>query len=185
MAKKQWKAIRNYEGLYEVSNAGEVRSVDREIRNAVGVSRTYKGRLLRPRTISSGYLQVLLCQAGTTEARLVHRLVAEAFLANPNRLPVVMHVDDNKHHNQSSNLQWGTYQDNVLDMISKGRVPKRPPKPPRVRKPPKPSKLADGQVKKIEKLLAKGMEQKEVANLFDVSQTTICRINLGLYRTNH
>lgn len=99
-----WKDIEGYEGLYQVSNMGRVRSLDRE--DALG--RRRKGRVLAGGLNGKGYLMVRLCRDGYVENKYIHRLAAKAFLDNPDNFPQVNHKDENKTNNAVSNLEWCT-----------------------------------------------------------------------------
>ena len=101
-----WKDIENYEGLYQVSNFGRVRSLDRVVRRNKGFG-LCKGRVLKPR-LPAGYCQVSLCKQNNVSQFLVHRLVAEAFVPNPDNLPQVNHKDEVKTNNRADNLEWCT-----------------------------------------------------------------------------
>jgi len=107
-----WKDIEDYKGLYQVSNLGRVRSLDR-----VDANKHYrKGRVIAYSISSSGlgYRQVSLWRDGNRENRLVHRLVASAFLDNHDNLPQVNHKDENKENNAVSNLEWCSESYNVM-----------------------------------------------------------------------
>ena len=106
MKEEIWKAVDGYEGLYEVSNFGRVKGVDRVIINSDGVKRLWKGRVLRPAKGSNGYFFCNLCKNGKTENKCIHRLVAETFIPNPSNLPQVNHKDENKENNCVDNLEW-------------------------------------------------------------------------------
>lgn len=99
-----WKDINGYEGLYMVSNMGNVKSLN--------YSRTGKERVLNTEVRKDGYLMVTLCKDGKTKGYTVHRLVAKAFISNPNGYPVVNHKDCNPLNNRSDNLEWCTYSYN-------------------------------------------------------------------------
>lgn len=105
-----WRDIDGYEGLYQVSNLGNVRSVDRYTNCGNGSGLKYKqlkkGIMLKPCITNSNYKQVLLCNNGIMKAKKVHRLVAETFIPNPNNLPEVNHKDENKLNNCINNLEW-------------------------------------------------------------------------------
>ncbi len=98
-----WKSINGYDGLYEVSNYGRVRSLDHY--DCLG--RLQRGRVLKPQRDGKGlYLHIGLWKDGKSKPRNIHRLVAEAFIPNPNNLPEVNHKDENKLNNSVSNLEW-------------------------------------------------------------------------------
>ena len=111
-----WKPVKNYEGLYEVSNFGRVRSLDRYVRLG-GKQKSNqlvlkKGKILSERDNGHGYKAVHLTVNQITKDKYVHRLVAQAFLDNPNNLPEVNHKDENKANNCLDNLEWCTSQYN-------------------------------------------------------------------------
>ena len=105
-----WKDVDGYEGLYQVSNYGNVKSVKREGKNG----RNYGGNVLKPSLNKScGYLTVGLSSGGFTKTFLLHRLVAEAFIPNPSSKKEINHIDGNKHNNHISNLEWNTRLENM------------------------------------------------------------------------
>lgn len=102
----QWKAIEGYAGLYEVSDEGLVRSLPR-----CGTVNT--ARHISPVMDKDGYQAVTLRNKGRHTFKL-HRLVAKAFVPNPNNKPQVNHIDGNKRNNKASNLEWVTNSENIL-----------------------------------------------------------------------
>ena len=110
---EEWKSIPGYEGLYEVSNLGRVRSLDRYIKYSNGQIRLHKGRILNPSKDTNGYLKVLLKCNTKCKTITVHRLVALTFLPNPDNLPCVNHKDEDKTNNRVENLEWCTQQYNL------------------------------------------------------------------------
>ena len=108
-----WKDIKGYEGLYQVSDDGQVRSlgVSYYIRPNCLVQK--KGKVLLPE-LTKGYLRVQLRKDGYAKHYLVHRLVAEAFIPNPDNLATVNHKDENKVNNAVDNLEWMSNKDNIL-----------------------------------------------------------------------
>jgi hypothetical protein len=88
-----WRPISGYEGFYEVSDNGEVRN-----------SRT--GRILKQKVERNGYVRVHLSKDGTARSLLLHRVVANTFIPNPNGLLTVNHLDEDKTNNRLSNLEW-------------------------------------------------------------------------------
>jgi len=109
-----WKDIKGYEGLYQVSNIGRVKSLKRIVIRKDGSKLSVKERILKPLTRPNGYLQVHLSNyRGKGKYPLIHRLVCEAFHENPENKPCVNHIDENKTNNVVSNLEWCTYEENI------------------------------------------------------------------------
>lgn len=108
-----WKDIREYEGLYQISNLGRVKSVNRKVECGVRVI-TIKEKIRKLNPNGNGYLNLLLHKEGVKKAHRVHRLVAEAFLPNPFNLPEVNHKDGNKLNNSVDNLEWCTKSHNEI-----------------------------------------------------------------------
>lgn len=100
--KELWATIKGYEGLYEVSNYGNVRSL-----------KYGKIKYLKPSNNGNGYNQVILCKNGKTKQFTVHRLVANAFIENPLNLPQINHKDENKLNNKVENLEWCDSRHNI------------------------------------------------------------------------
>ena len=115
-ANEVWRPIGGWEGLYKVSNKGQVRSLDYWYMHTGRwyVKRLvfHKGRIMKQQE-NKGYLIVKLNKEGKCITRQVHRLVAETFIPNPNNLPVVNHKDENPKNNNVSNLEWCTQGYNV------------------------------------------------------------------------
>ena len=103
--REEWRPLRNYEGLYEVSNMGRVKSVERTARNGRGY-RTVVERILKPGKNSKGYLYVHLCKDGKIKKYYVHRLVATAFLENQEGYTEVNHINEDKSDNRADNLEF-------------------------------------------------------------------------------
>lgn len=115
-----WKPVRNYEGLYEVSNLGHVRSLTRKIKTSKGIIQTWKGQLLTPGKSGNGYYYVMLSRHGKSKARRVHILVADAFLPNDENYQQVNHLDGDKSNNSASNLEWCTPHQNIEHAVTNG-----------------------------------------------------------------
>ena len=124
-----WKDCVGFEGRYQVSDQGRVRSLDTmELFNGRWgpTLRSRKGKVLSPQTINSGYESVHLYSEGVRHVRLVHRLVGEAFCTNPLGLPEINHDDTDKSNNRADNLVWSTRLDNVAHAILCGLVTEKP-----------------------------------------------------------
>lgn len=133
MSQEVWKDIKCFEGWYQVSDLGNVRSVDRIIEqwSMYGhyIKRRIKGRLIVPTDNGNGYMIVCLRKNQRKENHYVHRLVAEAFLPNPNALPAVNHIDYNRSNNIASNLEWTTNLENTRYSIPRMQKIKASSKP--------------------------------------------------------
>jgi hypothetical protein len=104
-----WKPVVGYEGVYEVSNTGLVRRV---------YSKTYPYPRLLKQSTRRGYLSVDLSKNGKSKTYTVHRLVADAFLPNPNKYEQVNHIDENKANNSVENLEWCTCSYNIRHSLN-------------------------------------------------------------------
>lgn len=100
-----WKDIKEFEGLYQVSNLGRVISLN--------YNKTNQQKVLKVSFDKNGYTSLNLCKEGKIFHRTIHRLVAEAFIPNPNNYPCVNHKDENPRNNKVDNLEWCTYQYNM------------------------------------------------------------------------
>jgi len=119
----EWKEIIGYGGIYEVSNTGLVRSMDRMLRAGKHQSRIYKGKIKSPQTLKkSGHQYVFLYKDNKMVNQYVHRLVALSFIPNPNNYPNVCHKDNDPSNNSIDNLYWGTQKHNMQQMSKEGRA---------------------------------------------------------------
>lgn len=126
-----WRDIEGYEGLYQVSNFGNVKSLQFGPKNHPGIHS--QPRTLRIAKSSTGYTHVQLYKEGKSSTILVHKLVAKAFVPNPLAKPEVNHIDANRANNKAENLEWVTHKENLQYAVKIGN-----------RKPPRKSTIENG-----------------------------------------
>lgn len=109
-----WKPVPDYEGHYEVSTMGRVRSVDKVVKHPrnPNMELPKKGRILKYELDKYGYPVVTLCKESKTRTFKIHRLVAFAFIPNPDNLPQIDHINNKKYDNRPENLRWCTTKQN-------------------------------------------------------------------------
>lgn len=161
-----WKDIPGYEGLYQVSNHGQVRSVDRiyirRFKSGLRAPQRLRGRILKPNINPHGYPYLVLRMGGRSFTREVHKLVAAAFLpkAKPGQVQV-RHLDGDRTNPCASNLAWGTASENQLDLYSYRGYHHR---------------LTPEQVREIRARLEAGETGRSLAQEFGVSESNISEI---------
>ena len=174
MLTEVWKDIPDYEGSYQVSNMGRVRSVDRVVTYKNSRVQKHKGRVLKPCIINSGYEQVGLFDDNGRIGKSVHRLVLETFKPHVNMIDLqVNHIDGNKLNNHLTNLEWATGRDNILHAYDIGLIDKKGERGSNV-------KLSNTDVLEILQRLDTGESQGDIALDFSVSKGCISHINIGL-----
>lgn len=162
-----WKDIPGYEGRYQASTDGQIRSIDRVIsqtgRWGMTVNRKIKGKILKPgRYCKTGHVSVVLEHGG--HGKPVHQLIALTFLGCPKACEEVRHKDGNPKNNRVENLEYGTRTQNILDVFYQGKVWR---------------KLSLEDVISIKKSLAAGCSCTDLARQYGVSVTSISKINRG------
>lgn len=170
--------IPGHEGYYQVSNYGNVRSLDRVIKEKTAKTQTLKGRILKPRINRGGYYYVGLRKNGTKATFAIHQLVAQAFLDNPDNKPIVNHINGIKTDNNVNNLEWATYSENLSHAYNTGLRTSVSSKA--IGQKNYKRKLKPEQVIEIKRLLAEGnLTHKEIATKFSVARSTITEIKSG------
>lgn len=111
MESEVWKDVKGYEGLYQVSSFGRVKSL----------KKSTSGRVLKPIITRYGYLVLSLCKSGEMTIKRIHRLVAQAFIPNPENKPQVDHINTVRTDNRVENLKWATRSENQNNPITKKR----------------------------------------------------------------
>lgn len=162
-----WKDVDDFERMYQVSNFGRSKGLDRVIRNFSGGLSQKREKLLVPTKNKYGYMQVGLLKNGKRKRLLVHILVAKAFIPNPENKPEVNHEDGVKHNNHVSNLTWATTLENYEHSVRTG-----------LRDPLKINhKLTESQVRDIIYMIAhKQKKCREIANAYNVKISCIYHI---------
>lgn len=115
-----WKDVVGYEGLYQVSNFGNIKSLDRIVKKPNGVSYLRKGKICTQSKSNLGYMTVGFTVNNKKVNKYVHRLVAEAFITNMNNYPQVNHIDCDKTNNRMYNLEWCTNSQNHIHASKNG-----------------------------------------------------------------
>jgi len=166
-----WKPIAGYEGLYEVSDDGLIRTFDRWV--PFKNSKTFKrGRIRKPTPTHNGYLHLSLTKDGKPHTVRVHRVVLETFVGPcPNGM-VARHLDGDRKNNRLSNLEWSTQKENLADRVAHGTAPIGENNPACI--------LTEIDVKFIKHWLDSGRwTMPEIASKFGVSPSAIANIKYG------
>lgn len=170
-----WVDISGFEDIYQVSNFGRVRSLDRLVQDKdLRKSRMLKGRVLKGKVTKPGYVEVGLRDLNKkVHFLLIHRIVAKAFIPNPEGKPQVNHLNGIKNDNRSSNLEWSTHKENVQHALLNGLT--------KVGEDSTSSKLTNEEVLEIRSLFrTKKYTFSELGRMFNVDSAGIGRIVKGL-----
>lgn len=169
-----WLDVEGYEGMYQVSDQGRVRSCGRvesfvSKRKGGDVLMTRKRRYCILSPSKRTYKSVNLHKDGKGVCLNIHRLVAQAFLANPENRTEVNHIDEDKYNNKLGNLEWATRSENALHSVKKFRGENSGT-----------AKLTEKDVLGIKQMLSDGrLSQHEIAEFFEVTNHTIHKIKMG------
>lgn len=117
-----WKDIPGFEGYYEASTLGYIRSKERLVKYKKDGVRIMKSHILKPKIMNKGYYEVILSKNNKQHSYRLHRLIATTFIPNPNNLPYINHIDENKLNNSVSNLEWCTPKYNNDAHYGKNKV---------------------------------------------------------------
>jgi hypothetical protein len=118
---EEWIPVKDYEIYYHVNSSGEVKSLKRVISEPRWGIRTYKEKIMKQGVVA-GYPAIRASKDGESIILYVHRLVASAFIPNPENKPCVNHIDGNKLNNHKDNLEWCTHQENAQHAVKTGLI---------------------------------------------------------------
>lgn len=155
---EEWKDVKGFEGIYQISNQGRLRSMERFVKCRGENFRRLPSQIMKPMYSSQGYLNHRVTVNGKSTTLFIHRLVAEHFLNCDFDEKFVDHIDRNKTNNHASNLRFVSPKENMRNRSD--------------------NKLDFEKVSQIKSLL-KNMTQKEIAKMFNVRQSMISRIKTG------
>lgn len=158
-----WRDIEGYEGKYEVSNLGRIKSLKRKGRREEQILESYLDL--------KGYPMIQVCKNGKKHPTKIHRLVAEAFIVNFNNKPQVNHIDGNKSNNIVINLEWCSCSENIIHAFKMGLYKSRKGEQSGHHK------LSEKEAKEIKNLKGKGLSQKVIGKMFNISNSTVGRIH--------
>ena len=168
---ERWLPVVGFEGFYEVSDHGRVRSVGRLLPASGRMNaRTLAGRILRPRPSCGGYLGVNISVGGRSIDCKIARLVLSAFVRPPETGEVCNHVDFDRTNNCLSNLEWATQRENLDHSRRAGRM--------QTGETHWMAKLSDADVRSIRAMAESGCKQRSLAAVFGVTEQTISRVVL-------
>lgn len=170
---EEWRSVIGWEDWYEVSNLGNVRSVDRYILYSNNQKRLQKGKILKPYLDKNGYAVVCLIKNGKKKIGKIHRLVCQSFLETNKDKTQVNHKNGVKDDNRVENLEWVDGYENQTHAVKTGlRVMPKGEKC-------KSSKLSNFDVNFIREWIRLGFKQRDIAEAFNVHFATISCINVG------
>jgi NUMOD4 motif/HNH endonuclease len=162
-----WKSVLGFEGYYEISENGIIKSLEKEVNNSKTTKRIVKERIRKPFITKKGYVQIMLSKHKINYKFYVHRLVAINFVDNPYNKLEVNHIDGNKQNNHFLNLEWCTRAENNKHAFDIGLKENKKGSDSKI------SKLTKEQREEIKK---SSLSRKKLRIMYNVGQTTIQRI---------
>lgn len=169
---EEWKPIRGYEGLYEVSSFGRVKSLAKQW---ISGKNNFKSKpdTIMVQVIAKGYLRLTLKNDGNQKTFIVNRIVAAHYWDNPDNLPEVNHLNGIKVDNFYKNLKWSTKSDNIIHALETGlKVPLKGEKHPN-------SRFKNNDIIEVRRLHKEGKNHREIAEIFGVKWRMIQKIVTG------
>jgi hypothetical protein len=157
-----WHSIEGYEGVYQISSLGRVK---RLISN-----RCLKERILKPNTVRDGYQAVKLCKDSLKKVFVIHRLVARAFIQNPQAKPFINHIDGNTSNNCISNLEWCTQSENIIHSYKRGRIAQHGQDRPN-------AKYSDDIIREVRLKRSMGLSCHKIAEEYNMSHQYVSAIS--------
>lgn len=169
---EEWRHIIGFEGLYEISSFGRVKSLAKEWKSGKGVIR-HKSDTIMVQVITKGYLRLTLKNDGLKKTFIVNRLVGIHYWGNPDNLPETNHLDGIKTNNFYRNLVWSTKSDNIKHALETGlKIPLKGEMHPN-------SRFKETDIIEIRRLHESGKNQREIAEIFGVKWRLIQKIVTG------
>ena len=166
------KPIGGYETLYAATPDGKVFSIKGSRQSG------FNPQSLTPRKVSLGYHGITLCKDGVFKQCLLHRIIAQTFIPNPENKPTINHKDGNKQNNCVANLEWCTQKEQIKHAIETGLTTFKTGENARN------VKLSNNAILEIKRLLEKGVSQTIISSFYKINQSHISNIKLGKRRAN-
>jgi len=157
-----WKDVKGYEGLYKASSLGRIKTVERTINYGNFVGFVKKEMFIRQH-FRDGYYYLSLSKNGVSKTKRVHRLIAEAFIPNPENKQEVNHIDCNKINNCVDNLEWCTPRENMKHAYENNRIKHG-------------ASLTDGKIMLIREMHRNGINKTVISNVFKISNQYVSKI---------
>ena len=164
-----WKGVVGWEELYQISNKGTIRALDRMVQHSrTGTMFLRRGKMFTKGTITSaGYMTITLCNTGSMKfTKKIHQLVGQAFIRNPENKRFINHKDGNKQNNNDWNLEWSTIDENNDHALENGLNNQAGSYN-------RNTFFVEEDIRKIRELLTEGNSQYSIAKSYGVSQTCI------------